>query len=63
MSEFEKKIAEYKNKINSSTKIGELDLHKSELLGKNGIINLEFKKLGKLPLEEKKSFAANINKI
>ena len=63
MSEFEKKIAEYKSKIKSSSKIEEIDLLRSEVFGKNGIINLEFKKLVELPLEEKKSFAANINKI
>ena len=63
MSEFEKKIAEYKSKIKSSSKIEEIDLLRSEVFGKNGIINLEFKKLGELPVEEKKSFAANINKI
>ena len=63
MSEFEKKIAEYKSKIKSSSKIEEIDLLRSEVFGKNGVINLEFKKLGELPVEEKKSFAANINKI
>ena len=63
MSEIEKKIAEYKNKIDSCSKLKELDLLKSEVLGKNGLINLEFKKLSELPVEEKKSFAANINKI
>ena len=44
MSEFEKKIAEYKNKIDSCLNIGELDSLKSEVLGKNGLVNLEFKK-------------------
>ena len=63
MSDFEKKINEFKNKIKSSTKIEEIDLLKSDVFGKNGIINLEFKKLGTLPPEEKKSFASNINKI
>ena len=63
MSEIEKKIAEYKNKIDSCSKLKELELLKSEVLGKNGLINLEFKKLSELPVEEKKSFAANINKI
>ena len=60
MSEFEKKIAEYKNKINSCLKVGELDSLKLEVLGKNGLINLEFKKLSDLSIEEKKSFIKNI---
>ena len=63
MSEIEKKIAEYKDKINSCLKVRELDLIKSEVLGKSGLINSEFKKLSSLPTEEKKLFAANINKI
>ena len=63
MSEFEKKITEYKDKIKSASKIEELESLKSEVLGKNGLINLEFKKLGELPVEKKKSFAANINKV
>ena len=63
MSEFEKKITEYKDKIKSASKIEELESLKSEVLGKNGLINLEFKKLGELSVEKKKSFAANINKV
>ena len=51
MSEIEKKIAEYKDKINSCLKVRELDLIKSEVLGKSGLINSEFKKLSSLPTE------------
>jgi len=63
MSEFEKKITQYKEKINNSKNLRELILINSEIFGKNGILNLEFKKLGSLPLEEKKRFAESINKI
>ena len=63
MSEFEKKITQYKEKINNSKNLRELNLINSEIFGKNGILNLEFKKLGSLPLEEKKRFAESINKI
>ena len=63
MSEFEKKIAQYKEKINNSKNLRELVVINSEIFGKNGILNLEFKKLGSLPLEEKKRFAESINKI
>ena len=62
MSEFEKIITEYKDKINNSKNSQEILTINSEIFGKNGILNLEFKKLGSLPLEEKKNFAANINK-
>ena len=63
MSEFEKKITEYKGKIKLSTNIEEIESLRLDLFGKNGVINLEFKKLGQLSAEEKKIFAANINKI
>ena len=63
MSEFEKKITQYKEKINNSKNLRELILINSEIFGKNGILNLEFKKLGSLPVDEKKRFAETINKI
>ena len=62
MSEFEKIITEYKDKINNSKNSQEILTINSEIFGKNGIINSEFKKLSSIPPEEKKNFAANINK-
>ena len=35
---------------------------KTEIFGKNGLINHEFKKIGSLSPEEKKIFASTINK-
>ena len=61
MSEFEKKILEFKEKIKVAKNLSELNKINSEIFGKNGIINLEFKKLGSLPSDERKNFAANIN--
>ena len=63
MSEFEKKIIAFKEKIKNSKNQKELFLISSEIFGKNGIINSEFKKLGSIPVEEKKNFAASINKF
>ncbi len=63
MLEFEKKISHYKEKINNSTNLKELLIINSKIFGKNGLLNLEFKKLGSLPAEEKKKFAESINKI
>ena len=63
MSEFEKKINEFKNRIKTSSNIEEIETLRLDLLGKNGIINLEFKKLAKLSEEEKKILAVNLNKI
>ena len=62
MSEFEKIITEYKDKINNSKNSQEILTINSEIFGKNGIINSEFKKLSSIPPEKKKIFAANINK-
>ena len=61
MSEFEKKIIEFKEKIKVAKNLSELTKINSEIFGKNGIINLEFKKLGSLSPDERKNFAANIN--
>ena len=61
MSEFEKKILEFKEKIKVAKNLSELTKINSEIFGKNGIINLEFKKLGSLSSDERKNFAANIN--
>ena len=63
MTEFEKKIIELKEKLNNSKNLKELLSVNSEIFGKNGIINSEFKKLGSVPVEEKKNFAAGINKV
>ncbi len=63
MTEFEKKITELKEKLNNSRNLKELLSINSEIFGKNGIINSEFKKLGSVPVEEKKNFAAGINKV
>ena len=63
MSEFEKKILEYKEKLKNSSNQKELLSINTEIFGKNGIINSEFKKLGSIPVEDKKNFAAKINKF
>ena len=60
MSEFEKKILEFKEKIKVAKSLSELTKINSEIFGKNGIINLEFKKLGSLSPDERKNFAANL---
>ena len=63
MSEFEKKISEYKNKLKSSKELKQIESLNTEIFGKNGIINLEFKKIGSLSVDKKKVLAAKINNI
>lgn len=48
-------------KIESSKSIEELESVRVELLGKKGILTLEFAKMKDIPNEEKKSFAQNLN--
>ncbi|MDX3959284.1 phenylalanine--tRNA ligase subunit alpha [Aliarcobacter skirrowii] len=48
-------------KIESSKTIEELESVRVELLGKKGILTLEFAKMKDIPNEEKKSFAQNLN--
>ncbi|MEN5387250.1 phenylalanine--tRNA ligase subunit alpha [Aliarcobacter skirrowii] len=48
-------------KIESSKTIEELESVRVELLGKKGILTLEFAKMKDIPNEKKKSFAQNLN--
>ncbi|MDX4059412.1 phenylalanine--tRNA ligase subunit alpha [Aliarcobacter skirrowii] len=48
-------------KIESSKTIEELESVRVELLGKKGVLTLEFAKMKDIPNEEKKSFAQNLN--
>ena len=62
MNDFEKKLIDYKKKINFSKSTKELDKFRSEIFGKNGFISLEFKNIGTLSDSDKKKFAPFINK-
>ena len=61
MSEFEKKIIELKLNLTNSKNLEQIENIKSEIFGKNGLINNEFKKLGSLSPDKKKIFASSIN--
>ena len=62
MSDFEKKISEFKNVLSQTQDANLIETLKTEIFGKNGFINYEFKKIGSLSPEEKKIFASIINK-
>ena len=62
MSDFEKKILEFKNRLNSTQDSNEIESIRTDIFSKNGFINSQFKKLGSLSEHEKKTFASNINK-
>ena len=54
MSDFEKLKEDFKNKIVKAQSSKEVDIIRSEIFGKNGFINSQFKKLGLLSPEDKK---------
>ena len=62
MSDFEKKILEFKNRLNSTQDSKEIEAIRTDIFSKNGFINSQFKKLGSLSEDEKKTFVSNINK-
>ena len=55
MSDFEKLKDEFKDKLIKAKNSQEVDIIRTEIFGKNGLINSEFKKLGSLSPEEKKN--------
>ena len=48
MSDFEKKILEFKNRLNSTQDSKEIEAIRTDIFIKNGFINSQFKKLGSL---------------
>ena len=61
MSDFEKLKDEFKDKLINAKNSQEVDIIRTEIFGKNGLINSEFKKLGSLSQEDKKKLASEIN--
>ena len=62
MSDFEKKVLEFKDKLDQTQDVKLVETIRSEIFGKNGFINQEFKRIGTLSADEKKNFASSINK-
>ena len=61
MSDFAKLKEEFKIKLSQARSSKEVETIRSEIFGKNGLLNSEFKKLGLLPPEKKKKVASEIN--
>jgi len=51
------------SKIEKALHLDELEKIRVELLGKNGIITKEFKRMKEIPNEQKKEFAKNLNEL
>lgn len=58
-----KNLQDYKESISRCKNLAELDKIRVDLLGKKGLITSEFAKLKEMSDDEKKSFAANLNKM
>ena len=52
MSDFEKKILEFKNRLNVTQDSKEIESIRADIFSKNGLINSQFKKLGSLSEDE-----------
>ena len=61
MSDLKKIKSEFLSKLNKKLNLSEINQIKSDLFGKNGIISLEFKKIGTIAESEKKKFASDLN--
>ncbi len=55
-------MKEWIDKINASESLEQLESYRIELLGKKGVLTLEFAKMKDVPNTEKKAFAQNLNK-
>ena len=63
MSDIKKIKEEFLNKLQGDLSLSEVNQIKSDLFGKNGIISLEFKKIGQIQESERKKFASDLNEI
>ena len=63
MSDLKKIKDEFLTKLNEKLNLSEINEIKSSLFGKNGLLSLQFKKIGSIPQNEKKKFASDLNII
>ena len=63
MANLKKIKEEFILKLNKKLNLSEVNLIKSELFGKNGLVSSEFKKIGTIPEQQRKKFASDLNVI
>ncbi len=63
MSDLKKIKNEFLLKLKNQLNLSEINQIKSDLFGKNGIVSLQFKKIGSIPKTERKKFASDLNII
>ena len=63
MSDLKKIKEEFLLKLNRKLNLSEINQIKSDLFGKNGLVSLQFKKIGTIDASERKKFASDLNLI
>ena len=63
MSDLIKLKEEFLAKLKVKLNLSEINQIKSELFGKNGLISIQFKKIGTLDENERKKFASELNVV
>ena len=63
MSDLKKIKDEFLTKLSGKLNLSEINEIKSNLFGKNGLISLQFKKIGSIAESERKKFASDLNVI
>ena len=63
MSDLKNIKNDFITKLNNNLSFEEINLIKTELFGKNGLISSQFKNIGSIPEAERKKFASDLNQI
>ena len=63
MSDIKKIKDEYLLKLSNDLDVNQINEIKTDLFGKNGLVSSQFKQLGKIPEDERKKFASELNDI
>jgi len=63
MSDLKKMKDEFLSKLRGKLDLSEINQIKSDLFGKNGLVSLQFKKIGTIADSERKKFASDLNII
>ena len=61
MSDIKKIKDEYLLKLSKDLDVNQINEIKTDLFGKNGLVSSQFKQLGKIPEDERKKFASELN--
>ena len=63
MSDIKKIKNEFLLKLEENLDLNQVNQIKTDLFGKNGLINSQFKQLGKVAEQERKKFASDLNSV